>query len=836
MEIFFGEQQNKYMALPFTPTKIPFKRPMLKAAEEPTKPLISKILPDILERGRRFLLPSIVERTYDRYQEKTRKTADKLIEQGKGELKALPTPLVYSLRGQAMREVIGEESIFMGLTAPIKKAVTKKIVTPTKSLVKNLIKTRYSEIKIGSLESEIFIRDIKKNLTKKEREIIPFLIQGTYKTPEKLKPWVKKIRDYYDEGFLFLRDNYQKPNYLQNYVNQVWDIPKNRTKEAISFFTTKNPFTKQRKIPTLEEGIKLGLKPKTTDITKLIRIYDGYKATTVANKRFVDGLNKLSDEFGNKFIIRADKAPADWVSVQHPALDKAIGVPIGEGQLLIPKIPSKVHPEIAKQVKVVLGQPFSGAAVHALDTIYAFTKKTALSVSLFHHYALTESAISAGIYKKLISLWSPKNIYNAIKKGNYAIFKDIPLTKDALKHQLQLGALPDIQRSRVHQTLKNLEFKTKNVPILKSVTKGIRSFNEIWDKFLWDYYHNSLKLYAYENWVEQALKKNVKKGFPQTVNQIKDKAAILTNNTFGGQIWENLMVTPKMQQVLHWTLLSPDWTLSTLKQAGAPFKSGLIGKEARKFWLRAAIYFYGVSNVLNYANTKKEFGEGKWMWENDPEHKTFIFLGMDENGQKKYLRHGKQFREIFEWLENPLKKFGNKLAPVTREALTQLSGTTPIGWDTEFKGKDFWDIETLKARAKSLISLGAPYSLSTVTKSKNLLGLAFPISKGLSWYEANELMIKAIEKKDKNYLTEIWRAALENNLNAQQIYENAKREVTIKNRLEFQEVRDLVKKLREMERKKGEKILKDLPQSQQEQIRKFLENEADIQRQKKKLP
>lgn len=755
------------------------------------------------------------------------------------EEKVKKLPVVGKIPGLPFIAGLVAESPLFGVGA--KRRVAEKLAMKSvkiKSTAKALIKNRYSEIKTGLVDTEVFAKKIERILPKKiDREAIPFIIEGTIKGTKTQQKVAKKVSDYFDEGFKFLEQNLDEVGFRENYVNHIWDIPRAKQTAAISRFITKNPFTKQRTIPTLAEGIKMGLKPKTTDISELLRIYDVYKHSTVANTKFVRGLNKLTDDTGQKLIQRIDKAPAEWKTIDHPALKRAIGIPITKGKMLLPKIPVKVHPEIAKEVEVVLGKPFSGRAVRALDTIYAFTKKAALSLSFFHHIALTESAISAGVGRKAFRLWNPVKIYNALKKGKYQIFKDIPLTKDALRHQLQLGALPDVQRHRVHQAFQAAERRLKKVPILGKTAKLARGANELWDKALWDYYHNGLKIQTYESWVQDSIKK-----FPgKPVNQIKDDIARLVNDTFGGQVWENLMVTPKMQQILHWMLLSPDWTLSTLRQAAAPLVKGVRGMQGRKFWLRAGLYFYGGANILNYVNTKRYTGEGKYMWENDPKHKTLIFIGFDESGQKKYLRFGKQFREIFEWVGNPLKKFAGKLAPVTREAITQLVGYTPTGWKTEFAGKELFDVKALEARAKELLGLGLPYSISTITRSKNILGIAFPISKGLSWYEGRELMMDAIDKQDKDYLAEIWRALLENNVDAKKVFQSAKSEVKLKERPEFKETEKLINKLRKLGKEEGIKKLQEMRESGEltpeveKQMIQVLKGQAEVKQQKERL-
>jgi len=731
------------------------------------------------------------------------------------------------------------------------KVGLKRKETPLRSTVWNLMRKRYGEIKSALFDSAAFRQGIKNELSKPEREAIPFIREKTLvpkefgrpdleeivKNPSaKLKRVAEAIGDYYDEGFEFLKRNWDEPGFVENYVNRIWEVPKNKVKGVASYFTTRNPFLKKRTIPTLADGIKLGLKPRTTDIIELLEIYDSYKITTVANKRFVDGLKRLiNPETYQKVIQRIDKAPADFKTITHPALQKGLGIPLEEkGVIIAKKLPVGVDPEIAKELEVVFGQPFSSKGARALQTINAFAKKAALSLSFFHHWALSESAISSGIKKKMLKLWNPVNLYRALKKGEYDVLKKLPLAKDAVSHELQLGAISDVQAHRVQQALRTLEYKTRTIPILKGVTKGIRSFNELWDKALWDYFHNGLKLYTYEKWVEESLKKTTTK----SVDAVKREVAHLVNDTFGGQVWESLLVTPKAQQVLHWLLLSPDWTLSTIRQAAAPFAGGIRGRLGRKFWARAAFYFWGGSNIINGVMSKKYLGEWRWMWENDPKHKTYIFIGFNEDGSKKYLRFGKQYREIFEWLEDPIKKFGSKLAPTVREAYKQLSGYSVTGWESEWAKKATWSAEAFKERAKSLISMGIPYSISTISRAKNLLGIAMPISKGLTWYEGRELMMDAIERRDKDYLAEIWKALLENKIDAKSVFQSAKSEVKLKKRPEFRETKKLLQKLKEMDKAEGIEKIRQMRESgkltpeMEDQMRYLLKQEREIERQR----
>lgn len=697
--------------------------------------------------------------------------------------------------------------------------------------VKDLVKERAFNIDKAFLDSEEFIRHFDVKLTRLEREALPFIRQGIKDVNvlkkigrEELIPIIKnpskelikhneKLGKYYDDAHAFLKENFDNVGFVENYVTQIWDIPKNRRSEVLNYFTTRNPFTKKRVIPSLEEGIKLGLKPKTTDISQLLRTYDQYKIKTAFNLKFANSLKNMVDsETGLKVMMRFDKAPTDWVTIDHPALNRAmaIGKPGKEG-LILTKVPVKVNPEIASEVKAVFSKPFKAPVIGAIETINAFTKKSMLSFSFFHHFALTESAFSSGIGKKAISMWNPYKIIRALKNRDYEIFKRMPMAKDSIDHGVVYGALPDFQTARVRQGLLSVERATKKIPVVGQAAKAVRTANDLWDKSLWDYYHNTLKLFAYEKQSLRALKagnKITQKQFGRDmvraeIEEVKNQIGKFVNDSFGGQRWElqRFFNDARNRQMIHWLLLAPDWTFSVLKQAFAPVKGHLLsvggstlerqlaGKVLEKrgisFWVKAVLYYNLVSQSVNLFNTKRitwengqqvsNFnGEPRFTWENDPGHKLDVFAGFNPDGTKRYIRPGKQFREVMEWSYEPERKLGAKLSPVLRETMRQATKADPgSGFPTKFAKQEFF--ASIPERLKSIAITGIPFSMRHLVQGspKNFM-FTLPASKGMTNFKTVDLFKKAIRKGDINRASEVYFAALENNLDAQNLFKTAK--------------------------------------------------------------
>ena len=653
------------------------------------------------------------------------------------------------------------------------KPVTEKEILDAKkkgARVMDMIKDRGAEIDKATLDSEVFIREIVRKLTPEERESLPFLIERikdpnvlkkvgkenlieTIKNPSSaLKAEVKKIREYLNESHEFLKENYGDVEYVENYITHIWDLPRKGKGKAGNYFTTTNPFTKKRYIPSLEEGIKEGYIPKTTDVAAILRAYDRYKIHAVHNKRFVDQLDTMVTPEGNPVIMAANKAPSDWVAIDHPALFRTRRwydpKTRTHGQ---EKVSIKIDPEMASEVKIIFDKPFSNAAVTAWETVGAYQKKSMLSLSFFHHHALTEVGFGAGVGKKTLGLWNPKKIYNALKKGDYAIYDNIELTKDAIDAGVKFGEIADVQRGRIVRHLEALERKTKNVPGVNKATKGLRTANELWDKALWDHLHNGIKLYAYESMVLDALKKASKKAkralTPEETQAIKNEIGKFTNDIAGGQNWELSKVfgNPKHQQMMQWAFLAPDWLVSTIKQATAPVRGSIIYVKGRArgdalaqmkgaalvrqgslFWARSMFYFNTIAQSMNYYNTKRDKGEGRFTWENPPGNRLNIYIGS--------------------------------------------------GYPMEWQNKPLWDWEAAKARGVDLLTAPVPFSLRSFgdkTKPGTFM-FTFPTTRGMSPYKTRELFKEAIKAKDKEKIKAVFVWAAENGIDGMKQFKTAK--------------------------------------------------------------
>jgi len=627
---------------------------------------------------------------------------------------------------------------------------------------------------------------IRKLTTKEEREIMPFLMEKTLIPDEmgrpdlqnlindptvrkKLKPHVDEMRKMFDKYWQrqvsWNKDltDFEK----ENYITHIWDVPRNKKTDVMNWFATHNKFQKKRYISTLSEGIKeWGLKPKFNDILDVFNTYANLTTNVLANKQYVKDIRGL-EKNGISLISMSKDIPPEWKPIINPAMYNS-----HTGQYF------KVHPDLENKLGVVFDSRISfdnSRALKAYEGINAVFKKAQLSLSLFHHLALTESALVIGGIKSTIKMWAGIPV-ESMWKGKKGAWVNAEMAKDGIKNGLQLGASADIPVQSINGMLATARAKTNNVPFLGKLTKLLETANEKWDAVLWDWMHDGFKVLAYENLVSKADPNKV------DMKTYKREAAQLVNDTFGGQNFDVLMVNPKTIQIASWTLLSPDWTVSTIRQALAPTSFGSVMKtpEGRKirakagaaFWAKAGLYSFVFVNLLNYLNRKRDMEENPqyypefkevdptfWdytMFGNTAGNKTYLFGGRYNDNREEYVRWGKQFRELFEYFYDDtginipkaaINRIGAKGSPNVQLAFQMFSGETPSGFKNyDLKDKD--GIDWIMGATKTLSRQLLPFSVQGIfrdDKEFRWYNMAFPSKAGTSEPQLENLLYRRLK-------------------------------------------------------------------------------------------
>lgn len=406
--------------------------------------------------------------------------------------------------------------------------------------------------------------------------------------------------------------------------------------------------------------------------------------------------------------------------------------------------------DLAKPLKIYLKQvtPVSVGDTQALpnekfvSALMAFNgaaKRFKLSLSAFHHMALTESALFTMGWTFL------RNPVEAIRLGNRMAKNADDIVQYGIQHGLQVGPVSDWEVDTLQRALKGAESLVGRVPLIgQAAAAPIRALQRgttAWDRVLWDYYHNSLKIFAFNEIYHKSLAR-----FPDLkAGDIAEQVAAHVNNAFGGQVWERLWVSRKGNLIARALMLSPDWTASNLRVAADVFanfnirrpnipfaRDLLVGNDVRAFWarqyaMRAAVIWMGLANFANFAFTswdhdrrESRLENGHFMDGNPEGYRDQVQLPWrDEEGRRLFWRFAKQFREPME-LINFWEKGGGPINFIRRKF-----ATLPRTFITQFTGKDLFGrpiitsedgpIQEYMARAGDLIGQFVPISVGQAT-------------------------------------------------------------------------------------------------------------------------
>ncbi len=496
----------------------------------------------------------------------------------------------------------------------------------------------------------------------------------------------------------------------------------------------------------------------------------------------------------------------------------------------------KAHPDIADVLKTAFDSPREYLECLYIkpgkvwDKMNSVAKMFEFSLSLFHGFALTESYYgNVGAKKATPEALNFKKIFAAVKNNDYDIYKEPELVRRAIDDGLELGSTLDFQRRAaekiVHNTAKFLEKAPFIGKILSLPAKAIDKTMEINNKALWDVIHNNYKIKSYQFLVENEIQNN------KSISVDKRREiAQWVNDSYGGQIYENLGITSNLGHTLSKGMMSPDWFISTTRQFFASFStetghkvlnnlaaksefwdkvkdvshalgttsitdnvkaSGLRGDVARKFWVRALGYSLLYMNILNAANRAYDQKENPNLYPkemtareysmlgNSLGNKTYVFVGRNKDGTERYVRLGKQFREIPEFIEDPIKKAGSKIAPMPQWVVKSATGRSFSGYeDRKLAESEGWG-----RVGQSALSLGKtflPFSVgSLINKGSDysIYDTFASTGKGMTYFKGKKEYKKAIVDGDAERLEIITRDLIRNKIDPKKVFNAAKFEI-----------------------------------------------------------
>ena len=344
---------------------------------------------------------------------------------------------------------------------------------------------------------------------------------------------------------------------------------------------------------------------------------------------------------------------------------------------------------------------------------------------------------------------------------------------------------------------------------LKVATQMLSLINKGMDRALWDFLHDGLKLATYRMRADKTKERAKKKGWTEEeLNRALDEDGQFVNDMFGGQHWDILGASHRTLRYAGRVLLSPDWNASTTRHFLALTGYGSIWNEAtfenfKHYYKRlghgiltpedegrrsrqiSALLCYGIgfmvfyeaiANGINAAframDEEKERKKAEEIRKTNPSYRSpyelaypdgmkwydylmrgnslgqqsKIYLGRYADGTEMYIRHGKQFREVPEYLFNHKGELefpgpmvqrmigkANPMVRMTLDNINYLSDFQASHADQEIQRKYGKTIGLLYKDAL----YWAPFLIpSQENKEFKAVDFFFPSSKGFSPWKA----------------------------------------------------------------------------------------------------
>ena len=375
---------------------------------------------------------------------------------------------------------------------------------------------------------------------------------------------------------------------------------------------------------------------------------------------------------------------------------------------------------------------------------------------------------------------------------------------------------------------------------LKVATQMLSLINKGMDRALWDFLHDGLKLATYRMRADKTKERAKEKGWTEEeLSRALDEDGQFVNDMFGGQHWDVLGASHRTLRYAGRVLLSPDWNASTTRHFLALTGYGSIWNEAtfenfKQYYKRlkhkelipedegrrsrqiSSLLCYGIgfmvfyeciANGINAAfralDEEKERKKAEEIRKTNPSYKSMyelaypdgmkwydylmrgnslgqqskIFMGRYADGTEMYIRHGKQFREVPEYLFNHKGELefpgpmvqrmigkANPMVRMTLDDINYLSDFQASHADQEIQRKYGKAIGLLYKDAL----YWAPFLIpSQENKEFKAVDFFFPSSKGFSPWKAQSYFKDFILSGDMEGVVMTYQSCQRNGIDAE---------------------------------------------------------------------
>ena len=573
-------------------------------------------------------------------------------------------------------------------------------------------------------------------------------------------------------------------------VPLIWDFGNKTTKELFDKFLASGagetpsasgytPFSMRRQGPNYEQGIALGMKPKTTNMADLLSIYAKSVVRATENAKTLSQLKALKVSPENYAVEPIGKGmPKEYV------INHGIGGLEGFG----------VHPEMVEPLKIAFDSYSPGLRGRAMLTLAFGAKRILMSYSGFHASSLTTAYAAAMGNPALIADVALGAAARGAEKVGEKVAGKLTGKKMDFQYKIpymsgidkaikayQAGGNGDIYDFAVRNGLKagpgmeDINGRDAWKKFMDSAIPGASKIDNAAHSFTFGYIYVGAKLDLFRAKFESELLDPKNAGVD--VNTIARDVASFANTIEGGLNMPRIIegMRSKLGRALaqdtlskrglataQLGLLAPDWFYSTLRAWTQAIpgvsESARVGRLHRGYIVNGVLMTMAISDGINYTYS------GHHIWENDfrtdkekkkKENPTLqerlLFMTRTDLGDGRYMSLNKHLFEFIHMVTAPAEFASGKLSPMVSDPMAILQNKQWNNLSSKWAPKvtdGGTTGEVLMDEAKYLASKHAPIGFQQGLKG-NFSGIGgFPIS-GMKPEDLANLREKAKEERQK---------------------------------------------------------------------------------------
>ena len=588
-------------------------------------------------------------------------------------------------------------------------------------------------------------------------------VEGTIHV-DQLNPRDQELARFFKQGFDEIRSQIQalKPEalkqYVENYFPHIWENPARAEKAIKNILSGKRPFAgaerfrQHRTVPTIEQGIEMGLKPVSWNPVDMFLLKYNEEAQFLMAHKTLDMMKEAGTA---KFVRPSEAPPQDWVKLDDRlgtvyGKENVQAVEPGQGELYDehgrPRQFTVIRghywapPEAAKVFNNYVSRGLAGrfrgydilqaanSNINALQLGFSFfhftttAVNTAVSDIALGIQQMYEGKIAQGATRIAGGITTVPSVINTFRNGT-KLMEEYLTPKSYEEFSREAQALSSAGGRVKQQTIQLQAFDqlmnaVKNRAggdIAKSIVpaiieRSVYPVMEVWVprmKFgaFYNMAHDILEQAHNENWA------------PEKTRARMQTAWDSIDNRFGQMVYDNLFWKKTVRDIVQLATRSVGWNFGTIREMGGAIFHDLPRETARllstqeapqltdrmAFTFGLAFYTGLVGAVMTRAMT------GQW-----PQTWKDYYYPRQKDGTRMSIPG--YMKDVVAYLHDPKQTLLNKMSPLVEMTSEAIQNRDFYG--TEIRHKDDPAMKQLWQSSKFVVNTIMPFSM---TGSKKLI-------------------------------------------------------------------------------------------------------------------